>query len=173
MDIRLSGIINESVVDGPGVRMVFFAQGCPHHCPGCHNPDTHDPRGGAVYDTARLRESIRARRYLSGITLSGGEPLGQAAACAELAAAAKEQGKSVMLYSGYTFEQLRAMAAGDPEVGKLLKLTDILIDGPFLAGQRNIDLVFRGSANQRVIDLPRSLAAGRVYELKLGRDACG
>ena len=171
MEIRLAGMINESVVDGPGIRMVFFTQGCPHHCPGCHNPETHDPAGGTVYATEELREKMRARPYIAGITLSGGEPLEQPAACAELALAAKKQGKNVLLYSGYTFEQLRCMAASDLAVKDLLELTDILIDGPFLLEQRDIDLVFRGSANQRIIDVPRSLAAGSVYELKLGRDA--
>ncbi len=173
MEIKLAGIVDESVVDGPGVRMVFFTQGCPHHCPGCHNPATHGFSGGTSYNTRELTKRILAHPYLSGITLSGGEPLCQAAACAELAVAAKTLGKSVLLYSGYTFEQLPELAAQQPALPKLLKLIDILIDGPFLLAERNIDLVFRGSANQRILDLPRSLTLGRPCELKLGREARG
>lgn len=171
MQIRLAGIVNESVVDGPGIRMVFFTQGCRHHCPGCHNPETHDETGGELYDTQQLAAAIEAHRFIAGITLSGGEPLLQAAACAELAACARQQGKNVLLYSGYTYEQLRELAAVDAAVAALLQATDILIDGPFVLEQRNIDLTFRGSANQRIIDLPRSMQEGRVCELKLGREA--
>ena len=171
MKIRLSGIINESVVDGPGVRMVFFCQGCPLNCPGCQNPDSRDLEGGCVYSLIDLEKRITEHKFISGITLSGGEPSLQAAPCAGLAKAAKENGKNVMLYSGFTFEQLQEQMAENEDLIRLLKFTDILVDGPYLEEQRNIDLVFRGSANQRIIDIPLSLQTGEVHELKLGREA--
>lgn len=171
MQIRLAGIIDESVADGPGIRMVFFAQGCRHLCPGCHNPETHDESGGVLHDTDELCEKIAAHPFIAGITLSGGEPLLQAAACAELAAFTHQLNKTVLVYSGYTFEELMEMASADQSVQALLDQTDVLIDGPFILEERNIDLTFRGSPNQRIIDLPRSMQEGEVIELKLGRDA--
>ena len=107
MDIRINGIVNDSIVDGPGLRLAVFVQGCSHRCPGCHNPQTHDPQGGAVRDTGEVIRLMDANPLLDGITLSGGEPFEQAAACLALARAARERGLSVWAYSGYTLEALQ------------------------------------------------------------------
>ena len=153
MQIRIAGVVAESVVDGPGVRMVVFTQGCPHNCPGCHNPHTHDPEDGEWADTEDLFARFRAKPFLTGLTISGGEPVLQAEATAELARAVKELGKTVLLYSGYTLEELWKLSREDEAVARLLAHTDILIDGPFVEAERDLDLAFRGSANQRIIDL--------------------
>ena len=173
MEIRIAGIVNESVVDGPGIRMVVFTQGCPHRCPGCHNPGTHDPSGGSLGDTDDIIARIREHRYISGVTISGGEPFVQPAACALLAEAAHECGRNVMIYSGYTFEQLLAMAEEDEAVKRLLYACDTLVDGLYIEERRNIDLAFRGSDNQRIIDLPKSLEKGEAVVLLMGREAAG
>jgi len=155
MRIRLAGVVEESVADGPGIRMTVFTQGCPHHCPGCHNPHTHDPAGGEWYDTDELLARFAARPRLAGLTISGGEPLMQAEAAAALARGVKELGKTVLLYSGYTIEELRESSQNDAAVKRLLAYTDTLIDGPFIEAERDISLAFRGSRNQRIIDMTK------------------
>lgn len=154
MQIRVAGIVPESVVDGPGIRFVVFVQGCPHHCPGCHNPETHDFQGGELLEISSLVDRIRVLPMVTGMTISGGEPFCQAGECAELAREAKALGKDVVVYSGYTYEQIKDMAAHDSYVHDLLSLTDILIDGPYLQEQRDLNLPYRGSANQRIIKMP-------------------
>ena len=154
-ELRIAGTIGESIVDGPGIRYVLFTQGCPHGCPGCHNPQTHDFNGGKVVDTAALLADIQKNPFVKAVTFSGGEPFAQPLALAELASALKEQGYHLMCYSGYTFEQLLQREDARPLGDKL----DLLVDGPFVSGQRNLELRFRGSANQRVLDVPASLAA--------------
>jgi anaerobic ribonucleoside-triphosphate reductase activating protein len=169
MQIKLAGIIKESVVDGPGVRMVIFAQGCDHCCEGCQNPDSHDPRGGYWQDVDELFSEFAAVKHLAGITISGGEPFLQAAACASLAEKVKAFGKSVLLYSGYTFEELMVMAGSSLDFRRLLMASDILVDGPFILAQKNLDLAFRGSENQRIIDVLAALAAGEAVLDASGR----
>ena len=163
--LRLAGVIRESIVDGPGIRFVVFTQGCPHRCPGCHNPTTHDPAGGYDSNIANLVAAFRKNPMLRGVTLSGGDPFAQARACAELARRIHALGKDVVTFTGYTFEQL--LRGMDPENGwrELLGETDILIDGPFLREQKTLTLPFRGSRNQRMLDVPASLAAGRAVEV--------
>ena len=151
--INVCGIEPESIVDGPGFRFVVFVQGCPHHCPGCHNPQSHPFECGTPYTADRLFEQFSQNPLLSGITLSGGEPFCQAEALCELARQVKEAGKTVVVYSGYTLEQLLKKSIDEPAVLQLLKMADTLIDGPYIAAQRNLDLLFRGSENQRIIDL--------------------
>ena len=163
MKIRISGIVNDSIVDGPGFRLAVFTQGCPHHCVGCHNPQTHDFEGGREIDTQEIIEKLRGNPLLDGITLSGGEPFCQGAACAELASAAHALGLNVWAYSGYTYEQL---LAGNAEQRALLAETDVLVDGPFVLPQRTLELRFRGSANQRLIDVKASAAAGSAQPVK-------
>jgi len=153
--LRIAGTIGESIVDGPGIRYVLFTQGCPHGCVGCHNPQTHDFNGGKEVDTAALLADILKNPFVKAVTFSGGEPFSQPAALAELAAALKEKGYHLMCYSGYTFEQLLQREDARPLLDKL----DLLVDGPFVIGQRNLELRFRGSDNQRVLDVPASLAA--------------
>lgn len=162
--IRLAGVIRESIVDGPGIRFVVFAQGCPHHCPGCHNPDTHDPAGGYDGDTDRLVEAFRQNPMLAGVTLSGGEPFLQPLPLARFARQIRQMGKTVITYTGYTLEHLMAHLEEHPGWRDLLINTDRLVDGPFIAEQKSLQLRFRGSANQRVLDPAASLAAGSVVE---------
>lgn len=159
MDIRINGTVNDSIVDGPGLRFTVFTQGCPHRCPGCHNPSTHDPLGGKTADTGELIARMRDNPLLSGLTLSGGEPFSQPEACLALAEGARELGLNVWVYSGYTYEALleRGEAAR-----ALLAACDVLVDGPFIQAQRSLDLTFRGSGNQRLIDLNRSRQAGEA-----------
>mgnify|MGYP001209303540 CR=1 FL=1 len=166
---RLASYLSDSIVDGPGLRLVLFTQGCPHRCRGCHNPSTHLNVGGYKQDLNELLAVYEANPLLEGITLSGGEPLLHAAALAPFAAAIRERDGDVILYSGFTLEQIRKMMRGespgekfsrmkmfkpDPEgIKALMGQTDILIDGPFVENKRNIDLLFRGSENQRLIPL--------------------
>ena len=163
MKIRVAGFENDSIVDGPGFRLAVFTQGCPHHCPGCHNPETHPFDGGQEVDTERIVKAMREDILLDGLTLSGGEPFCQPEPCAELARQAHALGLNVWSYSGFTFEQLLER----PEVLPLLKETDVLVDGRFVLEQRTLELRFRGSKNQRLIDVKRSLEAGEAVEYAL------
>ncbi len=156
MNMRIAGIVNDSIVDGPGLRLAIFAQGCPHHCPGCHNPESHDFAGGSDMDTEKIIARMDANPLLDGITLTGGEPFEQPEACRILADAAHARGLNVWAYSGYTFEQLCAV----PEKRRLLEACDVLVDGPFLLAERSLDLRFRGSKNQRVLKVSELLAGG-------------
>lgn len=151
--LRISGIIPESIVDGPGIRLTVFTQGCPHYCPGCHNPQTHDFAGGTTIDVEEILRQVKENPLLCGVTFSGGEPFCQPGPLCELARAVKELGKTVMTYSGYTYEQLTQMGRTDPAVRELLGLTDILVDGPYIEAQRDLTLRFRGSRNQRILHL--------------------
>ncbi|MGI6677551.1 MAG: anaerobic ribonucleoside-triphosphate reductase activating protein [Dehalobacterium sp.] len=151
--LRIAGIVPESVVDGPGIRYVVFVQGCPHRCIGCHNPETHDFHGGKVVHVSDLVHQIKGLPLIKGITISGGEPFCQGLACSILAHEVKCLGKNVVVYSGYTYEQLRVRAVEDPNIETLLSYTDILIDGPYLQEYRDLNLPFRGSTNQRLIEL--------------------
>lgn len=156
--IRISGIQEESIVDGPGIRYVVFTQGCPHHCAGCHNPETHCFEGGREETVEAIMAQIRKNPLVSGVTLSGGEPMVQAAQLIPLAEQAKAAGKHLMVYSGYTFEELCTMQ--DAAVTKLLHLCDLLVDGRFEQEQKSLEIRFRGSKNQRIIDLPQTFATG-------------
>lgn len=151
--LRLSGIVSESIVDGPGIRYTVFTQGCPHRCPGCHNPQTHDFAGGYDADLPAMLREIAADPLLDGITLSGGEPFCQPEALLPLAKAVREMGKTVYAFSGYTLEQLLELSKERPAIGELLHLCDVLIDGPYIEKLRDLDLLYRGSSNQRIIDL--------------------
>ena len=159
MQLQLSGTANDSIVDGPGIRFTIFVQGCPHHCRGCQNPQTHPCEGGTLTDTDTLAEQIRANPLLDGVTFSGGEPFCQAAALADLGEKVREMGLNVITYTGYTFEELYARREEDG-IGALLAVTDHLVDGRFIEEQKSYQLHFRGSANQRVLDCRESLARG-------------
>lgn len=160
MEIRIFGTAEDSIVDGPGIRYSVFTQGCPHHCPGCHNPESHPFDGGRVVDTAELIAVMKRNPLLDGLTLSGGDPMCQPEACLELAQAAKAARLNVWCYTGYTWEALQAEA--DEAKKALLAAVDVLVDGPFILAQRSLALKFCGSRNQRLIDVKRSLAAGEV-----------
>lgn len=159
MDIRISGMAQDSIVDGPGLRFTVFTQGCPHCCPGCHNRETHDPLGGRTVDTEDLIAQMRENPLLSGLTLSGGEPFAQPEPCLALAQGAKAQGLDVWAYSGYTYEELIRRGGA---VLDMLSVCDVLVDGPFIQGGRSLELKFRGSRNQRLIDLAETRKAGEV-----------
>ena len=158
MDIRIAGTVDDSIVDGPGYRYTVFTQGCPHHCPGCHNPETHDFAGGKTVDTEEIIRQFRENPLLDGITLSGGDPMCQPEPCLTLAQAAHDAGLNVWAYTGYTWEAL--LAEDNPARMALLKEIDVLVDGPFLLAQRSLELKFCGSRNQRLIDVRQSLEAG-------------
>ena len=150
--LRISGIMSESIVDGPGMRFAIFTQGCPHHCPSCHNPQTHDFNGGYDIDTDELYERIIADDILQGVTFSGGEPMCQPKPLLELAKKIKSNTDlSIVIYSGYTLEQLKAK--NDSDINELLDICDWLIDGRFEIDKKDLTLPFRGSSNQRIIFL--------------------
>ena len=150
-EVRIAGIEPESVVDGEGIRYVVFVQGCPHRCPGCHNPETHPFDGGRVADIEELFAEICENPLLKGVTFSGGEPFCQPKPLAELARWVHGIGLDVTTYTGYLYEDLPNMP--DPGVAELLAQTDTLIDGPFIPEERDLTLSFRGSRNQRIIKL--------------------
>ena len=160
MRISLSGIAGDSIVDGPGIRLTVFTQGCPHHCPGCHNPHTHDPEGGFWGNTEDIVAAMAENPLLDGITLSGGEPFLQPVACLALAKEAHRLGLNVWTYTGYTWEEL--FAENNAERLALLWEKDVLIDGPFLLAERSLDLHFKGSRNQRTIDVQKSMEKREV-----------
>lgn len=155
--IRVAGVVEGSITDGPGIRYTLFVQGCPHHCPGCHNPETHDPKGGKDVAATDILADINSSPLTKGVTFSGGEPFAQAASLAVLGKAIKDCGKELAVYSGYTFEQLIAM--NDEGVNALLSVADVLIDGHFLLEQRTLAIPFMGSRNQRILNVPESLKA--------------
>lgn len=159
MKIRLAVPLQyDSIVDGEGVRTVLWTQGCPHKCPGCHNEHTQSFKSGFLADTQDLKEElILGLKYQDGITLSGGEPFMQPEAVYEIASFVKQLGKNVWAYSGFTFEELLEKSENDENVKKLLNQIDILIDGKFVLEQKSMDLYYKGSINQRVIDVPASL----------------
>ena len=164
--IYLADIISDSIVDGPGLRTTIFCQGCPHHCPGCHNMETWPFEGGTPLDTEAILNIIRSNPLSRGVTFSGGEPFAQADGFTELAIALKELKYEVASYSGYTFDQL---LNGTEAQKELLRHIDVLIDGPYLKEERTLSATFRGSKNQRIINVPASLEAGHVIEITSGR----
>lgn len=158
--MKIYGLVQDSIVDGPGFRFTCFVQGCPHHCPGCHNPDSHDPAGGREMTVDEVAAQLLRNPLTDGLTLSGGDPFAQAEDCLALAKIAHAHGLNVWAWSGWTFEYLRDQ--GSQAQKDLLAGVDVLVDGPFLLEQRTLSLPWRGSRNQRVIDVPASLASGRV-----------
>ena len=164
--LDLAGIVNDSIVDGPGIRMTVFAQGCPHHCTGCHNPETWAFGCGTPMEEERIVEIVSTNPLCRGVTFSGGEPFAQAEGFAKLAKLLKKKGYEVASYSGYTFEQL---TNGTDAQKELLMSIDVLIDGPFVLSEKSLEVPFRGSRNQRILDVPKSLAAGEAVCIAKGR----
>ncbi|MBR5411973.1 MAG: anaerobic ribonucleoside-triphosphate reductase activating protein [Fibrobacter sp.] len=160
--LRIAGIEPESFVDGPGIRMTIFTQGCHHNCPGCQNPQTHDFNGGHFIEIDEILEMIEENPLLDGITFSGGDPMDQAAALIPLAREIKERGMNLVIFTGYTYERLMELAPERPEMFELLTFADILIDGPFIMAKKSLEIKFRGSTNQRIIDVQQSLVEGHV-----------
>ena len=172
--IRVCGIEPESIVDGPGFRYVLFVQGCPHHCHGCHNPESWAFDAGYDMTVNEIFEDICGRPWLRGVTFSGGEPFEQVPALLDLAKNIKGAGLTLMSYSGYTLEELEARH--DKATDELLEMLDILVDGRYDETLRNLTLVYCGSENQRVIDMKKTRIArkegdtGMVIPYKSGFD---
>lgn len=160
--MRIAGTVQDSIVDGPGLRFTVFTQGCPHHCDGCHNPETHDPDGGSEMSVEEIIKRMLSNPLTDGVTLSGGEPFLQARDCALIAEAAKNAGLNVWAYTGFTYEYL--INSNNPDIQKLLSLTDVLVDGRFILTERSLNIKWRGSKNQRLIDVRQSLTEGRTIE---------
>lgn len=160
--LRIAGVVKESIVDGPGIRFTIFCQGCPHKCEGCHNVQTHDFAGGYDCSLEKIMDAIESNPLLQGVTFSGGEPFCQSQPFADLAEAIKGKGLNIVAYSGWTFEQLMEKAIDDENIIRMLSNIDILIDGPFILDKKDLSLLFRGSSNQRIIDVPKSLDEGKA-----------
>ncbi len=156
MDIRISGMEGDSIVDGPGLRFSLFTQGCPHHCKGCHNPQTHDYNGGYVISTGDIFDKIISCKMIKGVTFSGGEPFTQVKPLLELARRIRKETKlDLIIYTGFTFEQL--MERGDADTEELISLATFIVDGRFEIGKRDLTLLYRGSSNQRILDGKKSV----------------
>lgn len=164
-DIRLSGIAYESLVNGPGIRRVFFSQGCKHNCKGCFNPDTHDFNGGENRNMDELIESVLDNPMIKGVTFSGGDPLEQAEKFAYMAKAFKKNNLNIWCYTGYTYEYIREHKDENNGWNELLNNIDVLVDGKFEEENMQEDLKFRGSTNQRIIDIKESLNHGKIVTL--------
>lgn len=163
--VNISGTIDESIVDGHGIRFVIFTQGCPHNCPDCHNPQTHSFSAGQLVDTDSLFNEIIENPLLKGVTFSGGEPFCQPQPLAELAERLHNETKlDITVYTGYTLNELEQLH--DQSVNRLLDAVDILIDGPFIVDQKDLTLKFRGSRNQRIIDMNKTRATGQIITIE-------
>ncbi|MBQ9431778.1 MAG: anaerobic ribonucleoside-triphosphate reductase activating protein [Kiritimatiellae bacterium] len=158
MTIDVAGITQDSITDGPGLRFVLFVQGCPHHCPGCQNPQTHQFGVGEKLDVAEVYRQIKLNPLNRSVTFSGGEPFSQPAPLAVLAKRLRAEGYDLAAYSGFTFEEL--LAHPDPAVRDFLEQLNVLVDGRFVLARRNLELLFRGSDNQRILNVPASLRTG-------------
>ena len=168
MKFRCAGLTPESIVDGPGYRFTVWTQGCKHHCEGCQNPQTWDMNGGEETETDDVLEQIAKDPLLDGVTLSGGDPFYQAKPMAELARkvhALTSPKLNIVTYTGFTFEELVAQSNDDNGYMELLKECDYLVDGRFVLAERSLELKFRGSRNQRFIDVQKSLKEGRTVAL--------
>lgn len=166
MKIRLSSPIqSDSIVDGEGIRCVIWTQGCSHNCKGCHNPQTHDFNKGFEIDTEEIKEKLSKIEAQDGITLSGGDPFFQPEACLDIAHYCKENKLNVWCYSGFTFEELNSMSKTNPHIKGLLNNIDVLVDGKFEEENKSLNLYFKGSSNQRILDLPESLKQNKAIEI--------
>lgn len=164
MKIRLATpeIQKDSIVDGEGIRSVIWTQGCIHNCPGCHNPSTHSFEEGYLLETEEIKEKIKDLESQDGITFSGGDPMEQAEACADIAKYCQELGLNVWCYTGYTFEELLEKMKKNKFVKEFLKNIDVLVDGRFILKEKSYDVIFRGSKNQRLIDVKKSMKAKKA-----------
>lgn len=169
MEVHVAGIMENSIVDGPGMRAVLFLQGCPHHCKGCHNPETWDinSKNAETVTVKELGDKILSIRHVNRLTISGGEPFMQPLACVELINYLQDQrGKQnkapyhIMVYTGYTWEEL--YDSKNLDITEFLKLTDVLVDGPFIEKKKTLNMRFRGSKNQRIICPKESLMLGEI-----------
>ena len=163
MKIRLAAYLqSDSIVDGEGIRTVIWTQGCPHHCLGCHNPETWDFDGGALIELEEIYEIIDGLEGQDGITFSGGDPFMQPKECSEIAKYARSKGLNIWAYTGFEYEQLLTLSEKKPEIMDFLKEVDVLVDGRFVLEKKSFSCIFRGSTNQRVIDVKESLKKKKV-----------
>ena len=161
--IRLAADLTiDSIVDGPGLRAVLWTQGCAHHCKGCQNASTWDFNGGGLVPISAVIEAIDELEYQDGITFSGGDPMFQPEACNIIAEHCKERGLNIWVYTGFTFEELLELAKKKPVYLDFLKKIDVLVDGRFVLAERDLSMLFRGSRNQRLIDVPKTLETGTI-----------
>ena len=165
--LRLFGEVKESITDGPGLRYAIFAQGCPHYCVGCHNPESHSFTDGYLIRGEEILEEIGKNPLLDGVTFSGGEPFMQAEEFAQMAKVVRSHNLSIIVFSGYTYEELLDLSKERKGYMDLLMNVDILIDGRFEIEKKSMDLRFRGSTNQRAIDVQKSLASGEIALFQL------
>lgn len=162
--LDISGIVEESIVDGPGVRFVIFVQGCPHNCRGCHNPQTHPFGIGTQTEISELYQKIRENPFVRGVTFSGGEPFCQAQPLATLGDWLRRDGYDIVVYSGFTLEVLLQKAETDLGIKALLSAANYLIDGPFVENEKDLSLKFRGSRNQKIYDVTCYPNSKRIFE---------
>ena len=163
MNIKLAAYLqSDSIVDGEGIRTVIWTQGCPHHCLGCHNPETWNPNDGELVDVNLVCDIIDTLEGQDGITFSGGDPFIQPKECAYIAKYARSKGYNIWSYTGYTFEELMELSKENKDILEFLKQLDVLVDGRFILGKKSFSCIFRGSTNQRIIDVPKSLKAKKV-----------
>ena len=161
--IRLAADLQtDSIVDGPGLRAVLWTQGCGHHCKGCQNPQTWDFEGGGLVPIDMVKEALNELEYQTGLTISGGDPMFQPEACLEIAKYAKSLGLNIWVYTGFTFEELLKMSRTKPVYLEFLKNIDVLVDGKFILEERDLSMLFRGSRNQRLIDVPKTLMTENI-----------
>ncbi len=162
-EIRLAADLQtDSIVDGPGLRAVIWTQGCGHHCKGCQNPQTWDFNGGGLVPIKEVLKALDEAEYQTGLTFSGGDPMYQPEACNEIAKYARRKGLNIWVYTGYTWEEVLKLAEKKPIYMDFLKNTDVLVDGRFVLKELDLNILFRGSRNQRLIDVPKSLKKGKV-----------
>ena len=169
MKIRLAKIELErgSIVDGLGIRAVLWTQGCPHNCPGCHNPETHSYDDGTLIDISEIKKQLNSLDIEEGLTLSGGDPFEQIESCLDIAKYSQSIGLNVWCYTGYTYEELMKKSEINPLIIPFIKEIDILVDGRFIQKQRSLEAKFRGSKNQRLIDVKKTLKSKKVVLLQL------
>lgn len=161
--ISILDIVEDTTVDGPGFRTTVYCAGCPNHCPGCHNPQSWDIANGHEVDVEEILDVILADPFAD-VTFSGGDPMFQPVGFTALAKGVKERsGKNIWCYTGYIFEEL----VKNEEQRALLEQLDVLVDGRFVEALKDESLRFRGSSNQRVIDVPASLASGKAVLLDI------
>lgn len=158
--IRIAGIVEDSITDGPGLRTTIFTQGCLRNCEGCHNKQTHSLDGGKLYSVEELYNIIVSNPIIDGVTISGGEPMLQAQALIPLLSEIKQNNLHIAIYTGYTLEELLNLK--DNNINQVLILTDTLIDGEFKIELKSLKCKFKGSTNQRIIDVKKSLESSSV-----------
>ena len=163
--VRLAGIAYESLVNGPGIRRVFFAQGCKHNCKGCFNPETHSFDKGIVLEIDKLIKDVLENPMITGVTFSGGDPIEQAHSFSYMAKILKNKGLNIWCYTGFTFEQLLIMTRSNKKLLELLNTIDVLVDGKFILEEKSFDVIFRGSKNQRILDIKKSLSLKKACEV--------